>query len=252
MNLIMLETTIRQDKEGRYCLNDLHKVAIASGLKVERKNPAEFLRNDKAQNFIESLMKAEEPTTENPVLPFTVKNGGKNPGTYAVRLLAQRYCGWLSSDFEVIVYKTFDGFTQAEHLRQSTRLEARLDFSAMTAAIKYSHEESGEEAKWWHYANECDMINRLAIGMTAKDYRLENNIKDHEAIRDFLTYFQIRDLLFLQQSNTTMIYQGLSFEDRKKNLTISVERFRHSESKKIGTKSKLAYNYLLQTLGETK
>ena len=248
MNLVMFDTTIRIDKEGRYCLNDLHKAAIASGLDVERKNPSDFFRNDMAQKFIESLKKVENETTQN----LVVVKEGRNGGTYAVRLLAQRYCGWLSSDFEVIVYKTFDGFTQAEHLRQSTRLEARLDFSAMTAAIKYSHEESGEEAKWWHYANECDMINRLAIGMTAKDYRLENNIKDHEAIRDFLTYFQIRDLLFLQQSNTTMIYQGLSFEDRKKNLTISVERFRHSESKKIGTKSKLAYNYLLQTLGETK
>ena len=80
MNIVMFETTIRQDKEGRYCLNDLHKAAIASGLDVERKNPAEFFRTDMAKNFVESVKKAGITTTENHVAPFTVTNGDKKLG----------------------------------------------------------------------------------------------------------------------------------------------------------------------------
>ena len=77
MNLVMFETSIRQDKEGRYCLNDLHKAAIVSGLDVARKNPAEFFRTDMANNFVESVNKAGITTTGKHVVPFTVTNGGK-------------------------------------------------------------------------------------------------------------------------------------------------------------------------------
>lgn len=65
------------------------------------KNPSDFLRTDMAKNFIGSLEKMKDTDTGNPVTPYTSVKGGKCQGTYAVRLLAQRYCGWLSSDFEV-------------------------------------------------------------------------------------------------------------------------------------------------------
>ena len=128
----MFETTIRQDKEGRYSLNDLHKAAIVSGLDVARKNPAEFFRTDMAKNFVESLEKINGELNGESRLAYTISKGGKNPGTYAVRLLAQRYCGWLSSDFEVIVYSTFDKFNMSEQVRIAERQAARLEFPDMT------------------------------------------------------------------------------------------------------------------------
>ena len=42
-----------------------------------------------ANNFIKSLQKVADSTTGNPV----VSKEGRNGGTYAVRLVAQRYCG---------------------------------------------------------------------------------------------------------------------------------------------------------------
>jgi len=41
--LIISDVSIRQDTEGRFCLNDLHKAAILSGVNKRTKEPAKFL-----------------------------------------------------------------------------------------------------------------------------------------------------------------------------------------------------------------
>lgn len=215
MNLVMLETTIRQDKEGRYCLNDLHKAAIASGLKVERKNPAEFFRTEMASNFVESLKKLENSTTENPVVAFTIKNGGKNPGTYAVRLLAQRYCGWLSSGFEVAVYSLIDKHLHEEYQRKAIRENAREGYKDLSKALK---EYKGDKIKWYHYANEADMINLIVLGCTAKDFRKIHNLKDNEPLRDYLNKFQIETIEQLQRMDEQLINLDFSLKQRKECL----------------------------------
>ena len=92
MNLVIETGVVRKDKEGRYSLNDLHKAALAAGHDVERKNPANFLRNDFAKDFIKVVEKKEVSQNGSLNSAVSVVNGG----TYAVRLVAQRYCGWLS------------------------------------------------------------------------------------------------------------------------------------------------------------
>ena len=230
MNIVMFETTIRQDKEGRYCLNDLHKAAIASGLDVERKNPSDFFRTDMAKDFIESLLKVTDTDTENPVTPYTSVKGGKNQGTYAVRLLAQRYCGWLSSDFEVIVYSAFDKFIQSEQQRIYERQAARLEFPGMTQALIESRTDQGKKTSFFHYSNEADMINKITTGYTAKKLREKLGIDSDEPLREYLTATQITAIGYLQRTNTTLIEEGYSFEDRKQKLT---ERFEKKFSARV-------------------
>ena len=219
MNLVCFNIQIRQDAQGRYCLNDLHKAAIASGLDVERKNPSDFFRTDMAKNFVESLKKVDE-TTHNPV----VTKEGRNGGTYAVRLLAQRYCGWLSSDFEVIVYSAFDKFIISEQVRIAERQAARLEFPDMTNAILEHRTELGKQTTFFHYSNECDLINKIVTGYTAKKLREKLGIDDTEALRDYLTESQITAIHYLQRTNTVLIEEGYSFEDRKQKLTERFER----------------------------
>lgn len=211
MNLVMFETTIRQDKEGRYCLNDLHKAAIVSGLAVERKNPSDFLRTEMANNFIKSLLKAADSTTGNPV----VSKEGRNGGTYAVRLVAQRYCGWLSSDFEVIVYSTFDKYSYEELQRKAIRENARDGYKDLSKALK---EYKGEKIKWYHYANEADMINLIVLGCTAKDFRLTHNLKESELLRDYLNKFQIETIEQLQRMDEQLINLEYNLKQRKECL----------------------------------
>ena len=210
MNLVMLETTIRQDKEGRYCLNDLHKAAIASGLDVERKNPRDFFRTDMAKNFTASLQKVDE-TTHNPV----VTKEGRNGGTYAVRLLAQRYCGWLSSDFEVAVYSLIDKHMHEEYQRKAIRENAREGYKDLSKALK---EYKGEKIKWYHYANEADMINLIVLGCTAKDFRKTHNLKDNELLRDHLNKFQIETIEQLQRMDEQLINLDFNLKQRKEYL----------------------------------
>lgn len=215
MNLVMFETTIRQDKEGRYCLNDLHKAAIVSGLDVARKNPSDFFRTELANKFIKSLLKATDTSTGNPVVPYTSVNGGKNPGTYAVRLVAQRYCGWLSSDFEVIVYSTFDKHSYEELQRKAIRENAREGYKDLSKALK---EYKGDKIKWYHYANEADMINLIVLGCTAKDFRKTHNIKESELLRDYLNKFQIETIEQLQRMDEQLINLDFNLKQRKECL----------------------------------
>ena len=53
-NLTVLSTTIRQDKEGRYCLNDCHR---ASGGDAG-KRPGEWMRNAQTQALIAEMTDA--------------------------------------------------------------------------------------------------------------------------------------------------------------------------------------------------
>jgi len=45
--------------------------------------------------------------------------------------------------------------------------------------------------KPYHFSNECDMLNRLVIGMTAKQFREANGIPQGEGIRPKLIAAQI-------------------------------------------------------------
>ena len=50
--IALFETTIRQDENGRYCLNDLHKAAMANSQATESQRPANFLKSSGINAFI--------------------------------------------------------------------------------------------------------------------------------------------------------------------------------------------------------
>ena len=52
MNVILFNTTIRQDKHGRYCLNDLYTAALTAGVTELAKKPIEFLYHPFAVELI--------------------------------------------------------------------------------------------------------------------------------------------------------------------------------------------------------
>lgn len=104
-NLTILSTAIRQDAEGRYCLNDCHK---ASG--SDKKNgPSYWLVTDQSQALI-----AELTDTGNPVSPVSVKRGGTNQGTYACKELVYAYAMWISPSFNLHVIRAFDALVTGQ------------------------------------------------------------------------------------------------------------------------------------------
>lgn len=68
-------------------------------------------------------------------------------------------------------------------------VETRQEFPLLTSNIKLIH----ENPKPYHFSNEADMLNRLAIGMTAKEFRKAHGLKEGESIRPLLTAEQISD-----------------------------------------------------------
>jgi Rha family phage regulatory protein len=96
------------------------------------------------------------------------------------------------------------------------RSELRIEFKPMTDALLNSRE--GKETKFFHYSNESDLINRIALGCTSSKYRQLHEIEKNESIRDYLTFGQKDCILALQRANTVYLLEGLSFEERKTRL----------------------------------
>lgn len=48
----------RQDDEGRYCLNDLHKAAMAAGKATLSQRPGESLKTASVSEFVQTLTDA--------------------------------------------------------------------------------------------------------------------------------------------------------------------------------------------------
>jgi hypothetical protein len=98
---------IRQDAQGRFCLNDLHKASGAA----QRHQPRYWLATKRTQALIEHLSSSG--------IPLLVINGGPDRGTYVARELVYSYAMWVSAAFEVKVIRTFE----ADQLRKKSLQE---------------------------------------------------------------------------------------------------------------------------------
>lgn len=101
--LVVAGIAIRQDSEGRYCLNDLHKAAVASGANERTKEPGKFLASPQIIELVGELQ-----TTQNlGSLPIN-KIEGRNGGTFACRELVYAYAMWISPAFHLKVIRAYD------------------------------------------------------------------------------------------------------------------------------------------------
>ena len=74
------------------------------------------------------------------------------------------------------------------------------------------------QPKPYHFSNECDMINKLVTGMTAKKFREAHNIPKGESIRPYLTDEQIALMEKLQKADVGLLIAFPNYEDRKRHL----------------------------------
>lgn len=100
--LVIAEIGIRQDSEGRYCLNDLHK---ASG--GEKKNqPSDWLRIQQTIDLISEI--------STPGIPGIKTEAGRYGGTYACKELVYAYAMWISAIFHLNVIRAYDKLVTKE------------------------------------------------------------------------------------------------------------------------------------------
>ncbi|MNB67199.1 Phage regulatory protein Rha [compost metagenome] len=99
---------------------------------------------------------------------------------------------------------------------------ARLEHPAFTQAIA----DSKEQPMHYHFSNEADMINRIVLGMSAKQFREANGIAKGESIRPYLSSEQIKWVEDLQRIDIGFLVANLDFNERKQKLTQFMERAR--------------------------
>ena len=92
--------------------------------------------------------------------------------------------------------------------------EAKTDFPEFTQAIMDAH----DEPKNYHYSGESDMINRIVIGMTAKQFKESCGLKV-SSIRPYLTPQQAELIKTLQRIDIGLILAVPDFQQRKQILT---------------------------------
>ena len=99
MNIVIANTTIRTDAEGRYCLNDLHRAAGGEA----KHQPAFWIRNAQTQALIEEMGASANLQT-----PVSTLNDGQNNGTYVAKELVYAYAMWISPAFHLKVIRAYD------------------------------------------------------------------------------------------------------------------------------------------------
>lgn len=110
-------------------------------------------------------------------------------------------------------------FNEMERFVQSI-VETRRDYPLLAEHISLLH----ENPRPYHYSNEADMLNRLVIGMTAKQFRELHGIEKGKSIRPHLTEEQINRMNVLQKVDLGLMMAMPDYESRKRQLEWYVQK----------------------------
>ena len=98
----------------------------------------------------------------------------------------------------------------------------RDENQSFTLAIMESH----DEPKSYHFSNEYDLINRLVLGVSAKEFKVQHGLDGIHSIRPLLSKEQQKAIKTLQAFDIGLLYKGVEYAERKKTLsTLFREKF---------------------------
>lgn len=101
---------------------------------------------------------------------------------------------------------------------KASRQRARLEAPFLTDAVKYGRLSAGKDLKPYHFSNEFNLINRVVLGCSSKQYRAEHGLAANDPIRDTLTPAEIKAVEHMQRLNASLIDIGMPFDQRKARL----------------------------------
>lgn len=167
--------------------------------------------HDKVLRDIKNLDCSEEFSTAN----FGESNYGIRGKTYTEYLLTKDGFTFLVMGYRGKKAATFkeayiNQFNQMAEFIQSLQT-AKLEFPAFTNAIMEAH----QEPKHYHFSNECNMINSIVLGMTAKKFRELHNIEKGKSVRPHLNLEQIESIKTLQRIDIGLIVAVDDYQKRK-------------------------------------
>lgn len=149
--LTIADTFIRQDAEGRYCLNDLHRAAGGES----KHQPAFFMRRKETADLL-----AELGASANSQTPTITINDGRNNGTYVAKELVYAYAMWISPAFHLKVIRAYDAMVTAPVIDP---MQALNDPATMRGLLlSYSEKVLTLENKVQEQAPKVDGFDRIA------------------------------------------------------------------------------------------
>ncbi len=130
---------------------------------------------------------------------------------------------WLVNEVIPELRKPIEPIAPAVDVSEITVAPAteKNDFSHITKALTLHY----GEPKPYHFSNEYNMLNKLVLGMTAKEYRKAHDIKSNKSIRPYLTADEIKRLEMLEIVDMGLIAANLSFNERKEKLTVFMNKY---------------------------
>lgn len=101
---------------------------------------------------------------------------------------------------------------------KASRQRARLEAPFLADAVKYNRLAAGKDLKPYHFSNEFDLINRVVLGCSSKQYRAAHGLASNDPLRDTLTPVEIKAVEHMQRLNASLIDIGMPFDQRKARL----------------------------------
>lgn len=173
------------------------------------KKPNDWLKTGPAKEYINVVSRCEQVPYDSLVI---IKQGGRHQGTWLHKKLVLPFARWCSVEFEYRLDCWIRSRIEEERIKKSNRLESKTGFLPLTNELVKSH----DEIKPYHFSNECDMLNKIATGLTAKQIK---NTRGVNNVRDALSASEIKKLNDLQKHDTTLIALGFDYQQRKELLT---------------------------------
>jgi len=153
--LVISDISIRQDKQNRYCLNDLHK---ASG-DNQKHRPKYFLENQQTKGLVDELVN-EKPIGG--ITPIFTKQG---LGTFAAKEIVYAYAMWISPSFSLKVIRAYDSLVnKAQPEPPKLTYATKEQRAPLVKAVRRLVKVSTEKGKILTYENAHSIIN-LKMGV---------------------------------------------------------------------------------------
>ena len=137
--------------------------------------------------------------------------------------LAMGFTGKKADAFKEQYIKLFNEMEQQILTLQSLRDQHPL----LTEAIKATR----DDAQPYDYSNEADMMNRIVLGMTAKQYREQHGIPKNDRIRPHMTKDEADLMERLQIMDVGLQYSTPDFQERQRKLEWFANWWREEKKK---------------------
>lgn len=152
----------------------------------------------------------------------SVKQGGKNQGTWLHPKLAVKFARWLSVDFEIWCDEQIDQLVRGgPSAWQQARKQSSIGYRGMCEALALTHEADGKAIKPYHFMNEARLINEVVTGVFAG----RNRDQLSESELTLVGLLEVRDVLLLGQ--------GRSYQSRKQSLLRYMSKLQTKHQRRV-------------------